>query len=77
MTINLFVHLSACLFVSRSTQILLFGAFPEKNKKIGLSPTQIPLSFESNLDDRLDTKRNHLDFTIYLLLHALAEVCTL
>ena len=49
----------------------------KKNQKMSLGPTLIPLNFESHLDYRLDTKRNNQDFPIYLLLHALMEVCTL
>ena len=42
-----------------------------------LRSTQIPVNFESDFDDRLDTKKNNLEFPIYLSLHVLAEVCTL
>ena len=42
---------------------------------MGRGPKYISLNFENDLDHRLDTK--NLDFPIYLLLHALAEVYAL
>ena len=48
-----------------------------KNQKMSLGPTLIPLNFESALDHHLDTQKNSPDLIIYLLLCALAEVCTL
>ena len=64
------VFLTVSLFVSRITQILLLGS-SGKNKKMDLSPTYIPLSFKNDLDHHLDTKKINLDFSIFLLLHAL------
>ena len=44
-----------------------------------LSPTWIPLNFETDLDHYLDAKKKNIkdpDFLIYLLLLALADVYT-
>ena len=46
---------------------------PDKNQKMGFGLTLISLSFESDLDYRLDTK--YLDFSIQL--HSMADVCAL
>ena len=48
----------------------------KKSEKIYLGPTEIIVSFESDLDHHLNTKKNP-DFPTYLLSHAFAEVCTL
>ena len=66
-----------CLFVHLFLEGLdkyYWLEFNEKNQKMSLGPSHP--NFETDLDHRLDTKRNP-DFPIYLSLHALAEVCTL
>ena len=51
---------------------------PEKNQKMGLGPTYIPLNFESDLDHPLDknisTYEENPNFPIYLLIRTSAEV---
>ena len=53
----------------------------KKNQNMGLLPTKILLNYESGLDHSLETKKIIQSFFIflfiYLILHALAEACTL
>ena len=58
-------------------QILPIWNFMKKNQKMGLGPSKIPLNFESDLDQHLDTKKTNLDFPIYTLLCDFVVVCSL
>ena len=54
-------HLSVSLYVSRITQILLFGMSLRKSEDWSW-PNLAPLKFESDLDHHLDTKTKNPDF---------------
>ena len=70
-------HLSVCLSVCLLTILPKYYWLKlyEKSQKMYLGPTQIPINVETELDHLLDSKTNP-DFPIYLLLQALAEICS-
>ena len=69
--------MTVCLFVCEQDYANTNGYIFLKKKLDEYSFNSDAIKFEGHLNRHLETRQNNPNFPIYLLFHALAEVCTL